>query len=263
MKAFSLIELSIVLVILGLLTGGILAGKSLIRASELRSVASDYQRYLTAVHAFKDKYFYLPGDTPNATQFWGALDGNNGTNSDCRGESSTALTCNGDGDGQLCINNACASNTYESYLFWKHLANAGLIEGTYTGSSAAYAGNTLCPATNQYAAGCNVPTSKIGEAYWLTNWMGQVSGHGQLFDGNYGNMLVLSLGYLSTSTITAPELWNIDTKLDDGKPAFGKLRAARWNVCATGAASTADGANASYILNDNSIRCIPVFANPF
>jgi len=49
---FSLVELSIVLVILGLLTGGILGGQSLIRAAELRSIASDLFRYGTAVNSF-------------------------------------------------------------------------------------------------------------------------------------------------------------------------------------------------------------------
>ena len=51
-KAFSLVELSIVLVILGLLTGGILAGQNLIRAAELRSVITEFKTYQTAVMTF-------------------------------------------------------------------------------------------------------------------------------------------------------------------------------------------------------------------
>ena len=70
-RGFSLVELSIVLVILGLLTGGILAGQSLIRASELRAVSTEFQRYVAAVNTFRDKYFMLPGDMSNATAFWG------------------------------------------------------------------------------------------------------------------------------------------------------------------------------------------------
>ncbi|MBN9993879.1 prepilin-type N-terminal cleavage/methylation domain-containing protein, partial [Listeria monocytogenes] len=72
---FSLIELSIVLVILGLLTGGILAGQSLIRAAELRSVGEEYQKNRTAVATFRDKYFAIPGDMTNATSFWGLAGG--------------------------------------------------------------------------------------------------------------------------------------------------------------------------------------------
>ena len=71
--AFSLVELSIVLVILGLLTGGILTGQNLIRAAELRSVVTEFQTYQTAVMTFRDKYFALPGDMTNATDFWGEM----------------------------------------------------------------------------------------------------------------------------------------------------------------------------------------------
>ena len=86
MRAFSLVELSIVLVILGLLTGGILAGQSLIRAAELRAVTTEYQRYVAAVQTFRDKYMALPGDMPNAIAFWGAA---HATPATCQTTSST------------------------------------------------------------------------------------------------------------------------------------------------------------------------------
>jgi prepilin-type N-terminal cleavage/methylation domain-containing protein len=73
-SAFSLVELSIVLVILGLLVGGVLMGQSLIRAAELRRVVTDYNKYTTAVQSFRDKYFALPGDMTNAQNFWGVQD---------------------------------------------------------------------------------------------------------------------------------------------------------------------------------------------
>jgi len=71
-SGFSLVELSIVLVILGLLTGGILGGQALIRAAELRAVTTEYDRWVTATRTFQDKYFALPGDMTNATAFWGS-----------------------------------------------------------------------------------------------------------------------------------------------------------------------------------------------
>ena len=71
--AFSLVELSIVLVILGLLVGGILSGQSLIRAATLRSFVKQHEQHYTAVMSFRDKYSQLPGDMNNATQFWGAV----------------------------------------------------------------------------------------------------------------------------------------------------------------------------------------------
>jgi hypothetical protein len=70
-EGFSLVALSVVWVNLGLLTGGILTAQSLIRAAELRSITTDYNRFITASQTFRDKYFALPGDMRNATRFWG------------------------------------------------------------------------------------------------------------------------------------------------------------------------------------------------
>jgi prepilin-type N-terminal cleavage/methylation domain-containing protein len=265
--AFSLVELSIVLVILGLLTGGILAGQSLIRAAELRAVSTEYSRYLIATQTFRDKYFGLPGDLTNATAFWGALDGNNGILSDCRGETTSILTCNGDGNGRLEDNAVSLALTNEQFLIWKHLANAGLIEGSYS-SSPAESGKTLCPYGSGSAVGnCNTPGSKLSNGMWNTTWRGQLSGDPNLFDGEYGNILVLTLtpswNANFSSMVKAEELWNIDTKLDDGKPASGRIVAGRWGPCTSGAANTADGANASYRLSTSDLRCAPVFRNVF
>ena len=66
-QGFTLVELSIVLVILGLLVGGVLTGQSLIRAAELRTVSTQYATFSTAVNTFRDKYFTIPGDMTNAS----------------------------------------------------------------------------------------------------------------------------------------------------------------------------------------------------
>jgi prepilin-type N-terminal cleavage/methylation domain-containing protein len=266
-SGFSLIELSIVLVILGLLTGGILAGQSLIRASQLRAVTTEYPRYIATVQAFKDKYFALPGDMANAIRFWGALDNGDGLGSDCRGESSGLLTCNGDGNGSVYYNTSDTTVTMENYLFWKHLANAGLIEGGYPGNGANIAGNSIC-INSSYGAvgGCNVPSSKLGSnTMWNIIYYGNVTGDSYLFDGEYGHALVLnaSPGWFNPiGPILQPEeLWNIDSKMDDGKPASGRLIGSRWNQCTTGASSVSDGANASYALTNKDLRCVAVFRN--
>jgi len=140
-SAFSLVELSIVLVILGLLTGGILAGQSLIRASELRSVVSQYQRYVAAVNTFKDKYFALPGDMPNATQFWQKQGGLGGYAATCNSNSGAGFNaatqqggCDGNGDGVV-LNNRTTLTTDESAQYWQHLKMSGLIQFKYANSS--------------------------------------------------------------------------------------------------------------------------------
>jgi prepilin-type N-terminal cleavage/methylation domain-containing protein len=70
---FTLVELSIVLMIIGLLVSGILVGKDMIRAAELRSITSEKDQFQTAVNLFKNKYLGLPGDLSNATAFWGVM----------------------------------------------------------------------------------------------------------------------------------------------------------------------------------------------
>jgi prepilin-type N-terminal cleavage/methylation domain-containing protein len=71
----SMVELSIVLFIFGLLTGSILDGQSLIKAAEPRSLRTDISLYQSALFAFRDKYMALPGDMTNATSFWGTAVG--------------------------------------------------------------------------------------------------------------------------------------------------------------------------------------------
>ena len=95
---FSLLEISIVLAVVGMLSGGVLAGQSLIKAAELRTVMTELREYQTAINIFKEKYFALPGDMSNATEFWGKL------NSTCTTHAGTANAdgvCNGNGNGTI------------------------------------------------------------------------------------------------------------------------------------------------------------------
>lgn len=210
-RGFSLVELSIVLVILGLLVGGVLGGRSLIRASELRSITTQYNNYYSATRAFRDKYFALPGDMTNATSFWGAA----AAPGTCATTAGTgAATCDGDGDGLI----TSIVGSKETHRFWQHLANAGMIEGSYQGISAAPAPETSI----------NLPPGKVGHSFWSVGNLGLVSaGAYVMFAGDYGNLFEIGSG-CATSAVNCPllnpeEVWNIDTKMDDGKPATGKL----------------------------------------
>lgn len=242
-RAFSLVELSIVLVILGLLVGGVLSGQSLIRAAELRSVTTDFTRYQTAIYSFRDKYFALPGDMPNATAFWGS---NGGTGSDAacfNTPSSTAVTCNGNGNGQVEYYSATIP-LGEPRRAWQHLANAGLIEGQYSGQ-----GNANC------TPGRECPRGRISNTGFDLVYIVQGGSYGETFsnDSN-GNQLLFgtSFNVMRGVALKPEEAWNIDTKIDDGKPATGVLQT---DTAISSACYTGTYPSAVYALNVTSIAC--------
>jgi prepilin-type N-terminal cleavage/methylation domain-containing protein len=109
-QGFTLIELSIVLVIIGLLVGGILVGTDLIKAAEIRSVISQTKALNTAVLTFRIKYDQLPGDFNQATSFW-------------------PNTYNGNGNGLIEANSDPLP--LEAINEWHQLAQAGLIPGDF------------------------------------------------------------------------------------------------------------------------------------
>lgn len=261
--AFSLVELSIVLVILGLLTGGILSGQSLIRAAELRGVTTEYQRYLAAIHTFRDKYLTVPGDFKDATKFWGRQV----NAAHCATNSGAAVgspgTCDGNGGGTM-TNASGASVSGEEFQFWRQLALAGLIEGTFDGIAGTNVGTDA-------VIGTNVPRSKLGNAGWSVSTWGAPSGNTNAYYGDYGSYFLFGAKLSGNNVTLAPilrpeEAWNIDTKLDDGKPAYGRIMGRFWNnLC--GAADDGNHTNsnlaASYKVSDSSIQCALYFTRVF
>ena len=253
-RGFTLVELSIVLVILGLLVGGVLTGQSLIRAAELRSITTQYNNYRTALNAFKDKYFAVPGDMPNATSFWGVA----AAGATCITTIGTGTqTCDGDGDGIITLAGATSN---EVFRFWQHLANAGLIEGRYLGVTQ---GSTTYSATAD-----NTPRGKRDNSLWFTfNW-GTWTNAGVVFDGNYIN--TIEFGGKRTNTdasgpmLLPEEVWNIDTKIDDGKPATGKLWIRSiYGISACTDTSTTTNYAANYLLSNTNAYCVLMFPQSY
>ncbi len=261
--AFSLVELSIVLVILGLLTGGILAGQSLIRAAELRAVTTEYNRYYTAAQAFKDKYFAIPGDFDSATRFWGRLN----SNADCVTNSSAAVatpgTCDGNNDRIMNGTNT-ASASLEAFQFWRQLALAGLIEGNYSGLVGAGGTSNAIPGTN-------VPISKLSGGSWGAWYTGVYAGGTNYYGLDYGNEFFFGstiINGLNSGAILKPqEIWNIDTKMDDGKPGTGKVIAGdvagfgTATACTTSASGT--DFTGTYNLGNSTVSCNLYFVRAF
>lgn len=250
-SGFSLVELSIVLVILGLLTGGILTGQNLIRAAEMRSLTVNFQKFQTATYTFRDKYFQLPGDMSNATNFWGAA-GGSGTGSACFTVASTTTeTCNGDGNAIVNVPAGGTGNWLygERFHFWKHLANAGLIEGSYTGvSDDASSAVVTVP-------GLNVPQLQYGEIIIETQSRRTPSTNVNFFAGHFTNALIFAM----RDYIKPEEAWNIDKKMDDGKPGTGHIESfAASSTASPGCSTTDDPATGEYSLISEEEIC-PLF----
>ncbi len=153
-KGFTLIELSIILAIIGLIVGGIMIGRDIIRVSQLRAVATEAGRYTQVVTDFRDKYLALPGDFAGAEALWGS-DSNCPTSSSYTTTPHTA-TCNGDGNGRIGDYNATTyswgGQAYEVMRAWQQLADAGLIDGQYSGVASSNAVAVI---------GVNVPASQV------------------------------------------------------------------------------------------------------
>lgn len=113
---FTLIEIAIVLVIIGLLLGGILKGQELITQAKIRNVVNDFTGTSAAFYAYQDRYRAIPGDDPNAETRW--------TN-----------TVKGNGDGIVGGAYNSLSGSAESAYFWQHLRFSGLISGATTDTS--------------------------------------------------------------------------------------------------------------------------------
>ena len=240
------------MVILGLLVGGILAGQSLIRASELRSISSDFQRYQTSYYSFRNKYFALPGDMTNATSFWGIRTGSGsvtGSDVTCHATISVVTgTCNGNGDGRNFPITGDASGG-ELYLPWQHLSFGGMIEGSFTGASAS-TGSSVA------TAGTNTPLGRIGGTYFGITWFtGPMSGDTNYFDGSY-NKNYATFNATSGYPLKPEEAWNIDTKLDDGKPGTGAIMTMKnTSVFMPNCADSNTAATAQYSLSRTDKVC--------
>jgi prepilin-type N-terminal cleavage/methylation domain-containing protein len=120
---FTLIELAIVLVIIGLLLGGVLRGQELINSAKVKNMARDFQNVQVYIYGYQDKYKALPGDDANAVVHLGAT-------------ATQAAVSPGNGviDGAWNSTN----NGDESYIFWQHVRLAGLAPGSTVVGAAGY-----------------------------------------------------------------------------------------------------------------------------
>jgi prepilin-type N-terminal cleavage/methylation domain-containing protein len=113
-SGFTLVEIAIVLVIIGLLLGGVLKGQELITQAKIKNISNDLNGVVAAVYAYQDRYKRLPGDDPGRVR-WEVPTG-------------TALTA-GDGNNVIAGAYESTTNTDESRMFWVDLRKAGFVSG--------------------------------------------------------------------------------------------------------------------------------------
>jgi prepilin-type N-terminal cleavage/methylation domain-containing protein len=121
-SGFTLVEIAIVLVIIGLLLGGILKGQEMITQAKIKNLINDFNGVTVAVTSYQDRYRALPGDDPTADTRW-----------------ATQGPAKGDGNGTIAglynsTITAAPTSAQESNLFWQHLRIAGFVPGATTGN---------------------------------------------------------------------------------------------------------------------------------
>jgi type II secretory pathway pseudopilin PulG len=202
-KGFSLVELSIIIIIAGLLMGALVAGQVLMKNAQWRQVMGEVRNYKIAVATFKLKYSALPGDIANAYDFWG---------SSCN---DTASYCNGDADGQIYMKDyeANTREDSEAYRAWQHLALSQLIPGTYSGQ-----GGQELNGTDGGDIGWNMPESVIrpdvGYIIKYTKSLNLI----QLARSDASQNNSPSFTFMETK-----DAKTFDMKFDDGLPSEGRI----------------------------------------
>ena len=117
-SGFTLVEIAIVLVIIGLLLGGVLKGQEMIENSKVKNAVNDMNGVSAAYNSYIDRFRRIPGDDGNLATLTG------------RGGSWTTITVAGNNNGALAVTQAQVfTGGGEGAAFWQHLKAAGFISG--------------------------------------------------------------------------------------------------------------------------------------
>jgi len=184
-SGFTLVEIAIVLVIIGLLLGGILKGQELINSAKVKNLANDFRTIPTYIYAYQDKFKALPGDDSVAdTRATGAV---------------KATTPAGKlGNGVIDGNWNSTTQTDESFLFWQHVRLANLASGPTAQTDTTY--------VPKNAMGGEIGISSATSTYL------QIAG----MTGTY---------QVCSRAILGKFVKQLDVQMDDGNPATGAMRA--------------------------------------
>jgi prepilin-type N-terminal cleavage/methylation domain-containing protein len=245
-NGFTLVELAIVLMIIGLLIGGILKGQELINNARITTVIRQISSYEAATTTFRDSYGALPGDIASPSTRLP-----NCSTAPC----STAGNNNGILDAIIVTSHytyGTISNTSERRLFFLHLAVANLISGIdSSGATSASWGEAF-------------PSAPMGGGFQVGSYnrtsAGQYYGHlNGIFLLMKGGDAMNDFGISAPAILTPHSAASIDRKMDDGLPATG---IALGGEDLTGACVTSDiytGSAGSYIESNAEKHCNMMF----
>jgi len=215
---FSLLELAVVVTVISLIVGSILFGVAMIKNAQLQSAMADIDIYTKAFQNFKDKYHELPGDFDSAESFWGS-------DTACPNTVYTVTphtkTCNGNGDGRIGNHTDNSTTDYEMFRAWQQLSDAALIRPTFSGMSGT---------ANSYNSviGINVPATQYPAGGFFVEYVhvSNFAADTTFFLADYGHIIGLGAatnGINDNPLLTPREAFMVDSKIDDGLPAFGNV----------------------------------------
>lgn len=190
---FTLVEIAIVLVIIGLLLGGVLKGQELINSAKVKNMINDFRTTSALVYGYQDRFKSFPGDQ-NQTQ----LDAAFGAAALATASTTTATANNGRIDGSW--NDTTTAS--ETFVFWQHVRLANLATGA-----------TLTTDTNY------LPRNADGGQIGVESGIDNTGAAKPFIAGMRGSFYVCSSGILGRY------VRQIDTTMDDGNTAGGSVQA--------------------------------------
>lgn len=202
-KGFTIVEFSVVVVMIGVLLAGITYSQKLVQGYKLRAVISEAKQIKASFLTFKQAHGASPGDFQYAFALWGAASGC--TNNDVN---TVATGCNGNGDGLI----GAGSWNREGILMWLHLSYGDFYPGRFPGPGGLVSNNVII--------GEHVPASAFKPAGY------------HFFDPATSRLGIwLEIGAKTTNDrpvtnfLTGYEASMIDKKADDGAADTGDIQA--------------------------------------
>jgi prepilin-type N-terminal cleavage/methylation domain-containing protein len=215
-SGFTLIEIAIVLVIIGLLLGGVLKGQELINSARVKNLATDFKNIPVFIYGYQDKYRALPGDQTQAALNSQFPPANTGTVCTPAADG-LCRTANGVIEGRWNAN----AITSESFLFWQHVRLAGLAPGPTNTADANYLPTNASGGTIGIQSGTNV----VANAPIV-----DLAGTPAAIRGTY---------IICSTSILGKFVKQLDLTLDDNNTATGSMMATPTTGYVIGASATA------------------------